>query len=115
MWFVVMVKFANTLPLTVGWIAVWLANALLAPLGLMLFDMVGGVVSVFISLFLIMVAACVVFVGAESAWEERSVMALFVHALVPAIAMGLSVLTLTKPALELSWQTLNGPRDVPIW
>lgn len=105
----------RTLVITGGWTALWIANALLAPVAMMLLDMAGGVLSVITGLALIVAAASIVLLGAVQAWRAGSAKAFFLDAFAPAIFIGLTLLLLTAPAAELSWQAIYGPRDVPIW
>jgi hypothetical protein len=108
-------RLPNAFILTVGWIVLWIANALLAPVVMMVIEMVGGIISVFVGLGLIFGAAGIVIFGAGRSWHAASQKMFVAQALAPAIAIGLSAVLLTKPAAELSWQALHGPRLAPIW
>lgn len=105
----------RTLVITGGWIALWIANALLVPVAMMLLDLPGGLLSAFTALALIVAAAFIVLLGAVHAWRTGSPKAFFLDAFAPAIFIGLTVLLLTNPALELSSQVIHGPRYAPRW
>ncbi len=103
------------LRLTGGWILAWITNALLAPVAANFLEMLGLLISVMVGCVLLLAAVGIVFEGVVRSWQMRSGKALIAQALVPAIVIALGVLFLTHAAAELSWQSLHGARDVPIW
>lgn len=78
-------------------------------------EMLGALVWVMVGFALMVAASTIVLVGVSRSWQTRCGKMLVTQAIVPAIVMVLTALFLTQPTMELSWQSLHGPRAVPIW